>query len=214
MLAFCSLIMLSSAGLGPAQTAKRSPYSFACHSSYFMLEDFAKQSVVTSPDSMKSVQLTSDYKFRVRVGRTVIAEFGLPEISCSIEVGWSPNSTQFFVSYSDAGATGGFHVHLYCLNGNTLHESMVPSLVAGRFKEKHWCETRGNNLFFLGWTPDSKIAFFVAEVYPTSDCGKEMGMYRGYAVNMTNGEIVHAFGEKRTQAIERKCRASGTLVLP
>jgi len=197
-----------------AQSVGHDPYSFGCRSSHYMLDDFEKQPTVSSPDNMKSVQLTKDGKFRVAVGKTILSDFGLPDVSCNVEVGWSPDSSQFFISYSDGGAIGGYHVYLYRIVGRTLEKNPVPTAVAERFKTKHWCESRGNNLFFLDWTPDSKIAFLVAEVYPTGDCGRELGTYRGYAVRLRDGKIVRMFSEKQTDSIEKECRASGRLVLP
>lgn len=190
------------------------PYSFACSSRHYMLEDFEQQPSIPSPDKTKAVQLIKDYKFRVVLGGTVISKFELPDISSNIEVGWSPDSLQFFISYSDSWETGGYHVHLYRVIGNDVRASRVPTQVAERFKRKHWCEARGNNLFFLDWTPNSKIGFFVAQVYPTGDCGKELGLFRGYAVDLEGGTVLRVFDEKQTESIEKNCRASGRLVLP
>ena len=188
--------------------------SFACRSSHYMLDDFEKQPTVSSPDHMKAVQLTKNRKFRVTAGKTILSDFGLPDVSCNVEVEWSPDSSEFFISYSDGGAIGGYHVHLYRIVGSSLRKSRVPALVAERFKTQHWCESRGNNLFFLDWTPDSKVAFLVAEVYPTGDCRKELGVYRGYAVRLRDGKIVRIFDEKQTDSIEKECRTSGRLALP
>lgn len=179
-----------------------------------MLEDSEKEPVMSSPDKTKAIQLTKDYKFRVKVAGTVISELTIKDVSTNIEIGWSPDSPQFFISYSDGGEVGGYHVRLFRLIGQTLTENRGPFTVAERFKAKYWCESRGNNLFFLDWTPDSKVGFFVAEVYPTGDCGKDLGLYRGYAVRLEDRQILHTFGEKETKSIEKTCRASGLLELP
>lgn len=196
------------------QEPAHDPASFACRSSHYMLDDFEKQPTVLSPDKMKAVQLTKGGKFRVTVGKTLLSDFDLPDLSCNVEVGWSPDSSEFFISYSDGGAIGGYHVDLYQVDGNSLTKSRVPMTVAERFKTEHWCESRGNNLFFLDWTPDSKVAFLVAEVYPTSDCGKELGVHRGYAVRLQDGKILQSFSEKLTDSIEKDCRTMGRLSLP
>jgi hypothetical protein len=191
------------------------PSSFACRSTGInTLDDFDKEPTVASPDGRKSVQVTKGYKFRIVTDGSVAATLDFPDVSCGVEIGWSPDSSQFFISYSDGGAVGGYHVHLYRLIGNQVQEDQAPSLVAARFKTEHWCETRGNNLFFLNWTPDSKIVFLVAEVYPTSDCGKQMGQVQGYAVHTDDGTILRVFSEKKTDRIETSCRKSGRLDLP
>ena len=109
------------------------------------------------------------------VATTRYWELSFPEISSNIEIEWSPDSSQFFIAYSDGGEVGRYYVHLYRILGDKLAESQIPSAVAVRFKAKHWCEARGNNLFFLDWTMDSEVGFFVAEVYPDSDCGQRDG---------------------------------------
>jgi len=179
-----------------------------------MLDDFQNQPSVLSPDNARAVRLTKHYRFRVTSGKTVISEFKLPDVSSNIEIGWSPDSSQFFISYSDGGAVGGFHVHLYSLGGTTIQESHTPEVVAGRFKQLHWCQSRGNNLSFLDWTADSKVGFFVAEVYPTGECGKELGLYQGYAVRLQDGKILRVFDEKQTDSIDKSCRVAGRLVVP
>jgi hypothetical protein len=189
-----------------------------------MLDDFDKQPSVSSPDGTKAVQLATEirfpalgdkeYKFRVLIDGALVSTLEFPDLSLNIEVGWSPDSSQFFISYSDGGSVGGYEVHLYRVVGREVKESAIPSAVAARFKAKHWCEARGNNLFFLNWAPDSKIGFFVAEVYPDSDCGNEMGQVRGYAVDLLNGTVLRVFSRKETNAIEKSCRTTGVLALP
>jgi hypothetical protein len=179
-----------------------------------MLEDFEQQPIIPSPDKTKAVQLTKDYKFQVSNNGAVISNFELPDISCYVEVGWSPDSSQFFISYSSGGAIGRYHVYLYRVTENEMKASGVPTQIAERFKRKHWCEARGNNLWFLGWTPNSKTGFFEVGVYPTGECGKELGLSLGYAVNLENGTVSRVFTEKQTEAIEKSCYASGRLVLP
>lgn len=206
---------MASPVLLPSQnTVQHNPSSFACRSTQVnTLDDFEKEPTVNSPDGTKSVQLTKNYKFRVVADGSVASTLDFPDVSCGVEIGWSPDSSQFFVSYSDGGAVGAYHVHLYRLVGNRVQEDQAPSTVAARFKAEHWCETRGNNLFFLNWTPDSKIVFLVAEVYPSSDCGNQRGQFRGYAVS-TSGAILRVFSEKETDRIETSCRKSGRLDLP
>lgn len=197
-----------------AQRATHDSYSFACTSRHYLLGDFEKQPTIFSPDKTKAVQLTKEYKFRVKVANSVISEIKINDVSANVEIGWSPDSSQFFISYSDGGAVGRYRVRLFRLIGQTLTESQVPSTVAERFKTRYWCASRGNNLFYLDWTLDSKVGFFVAEVYPTGDCGKDLGVYRGYEVSLENRKILRVFSEKETDSIEKECRASGRLVLP
>jgi len=178
-----------------------------------MLQDFNKHPRVESPDRKSSIKIGRDWSFYVVRNEKTLRRIYLSEISSNIEIGWSPDSSQFFISYSDGGAIGSFHVRLYQFRGDTVVESRVPEIVAKAFRARHWCESRGNNLSFLDWTPDSKVAFLVAQVYPTGDCGEQFGLFRGYAVDLKSERILRLYGETQTDAIERSCRKSRSLVL-
>lgn len=133
---------------------------------------------LSSPDGKSRILLEPNFTFRVLVGDTVFSKLRYDDIGCCIEVGWSPDSKRFFISYSDSGAVGGYHVHVFSMRDSHLVESNAPKTAYKNFKEQHYCPTRGNNIFFLDFTPDSDNGFFVTEVYPTSDCGREMSRPR------------------------------------
>ena len=38
-------------------------------------------------------------------------------------------------------------------------------------------------------------------VYPTSDCGKELGLYGGYLVRATDGTILRRYSERQLKSI-------------
>jgi hypothetical protein len=116
--------------------------------------------------------------------------------------------------YSNGGAAGGFSVHLFRIAGDRVVQSPATRTVAKTFRARHYCVPRGNNLYFLDWTANSRDVFLVGEVYPTSDCGNQMSFYEGFLANANSGKILRRFGEKETSAIEKSCRASGKLVLP
>lgn len=194
------------------QRLKHDPDTFACASTWFSLDEFEKEPSVISPDGRTRVQLDkNDYSFRVLVGGKEIGRLHYGDISANIEIAWSPDSQQFFISYSDGGAIGNYSVHLFSIKKQRLVKSAAPTVAYRDFKSQHYCRSRGNNIFFLDWTPDSKNVFFVTEVYPTGDCGKEMSKFRGYLVDARTGTIIERFGEKKTTAIEERCRETGTL---
>ncbi|HEV3279643.1 MAG TPA: hypothetical protein VG860_22840 [Terriglobia bacterium] len=142
-----------------AQPQEKNP-RFACVSNFFTLRDFEKQPTVVSPDREKSVQLTRDYMFRVVSSSAVVTDINLPDISSDIEVGWSPDSTQFFISYSNGGETGGYVVHMYRLNRSALTEIGAPAVVAKRFRAKNWCEIAREQFILSGLDARFKSRFF------------------------------------------------------
>lgn len=192
---------------------RQNPVGFACHSRYFAVMSYPKHPDVVSPDGKSEIRLTKAFSFRVMSGRKQIATLSYGDISCCLEVGWSPDSRQFFVMYSDGGAMGGFHTHIFRIAGGRISESPVTRVVANRFQSLHYSATPGINLYILDWTPDSRDVFLIAEVPPVSDYGKNMGFNTGFLADATSGEILRRFGEKETAAIEKNCRAAGSIAL-
>jgi WD40 repeat protein len=174
-----------------------------------MLQDFDFMPSVVSPDGTKRVLLSKDYSFRVFDGKREIGAFHLHELSSNISIVWSPDSDRFAISYSDGGAIGGYHANIYQLERGAIIELPKPPKVAfDDFKKRYYCEERGNNIWFLGWSTDSALAFFVVQVSPTGDCGSIEGKSAGYLVDL-NGNIVAKYDEKSTDAMQASCDKSG-----
>ncbi|HEX7424385.1 MAG TPA: hypothetical protein VF311_10945 [Terriglobales bacterium] len=185
---------------------------FACDARTFGLDSFESQPSVVSPDGKKHVQLVRDYTFTVFVGKDRLTTIDIGDLSCCIEVGWSPDSDQFFIMYSDSGGYALYKTRVYAISGGSISERAISKQAFEDFSSRHSCPARGpNNLFFLGWTKGSRNAFLVTEVIPTGDCGKDWGHYEGYLVDGATGSIVRHYGEKQTTRIEKTCRSVGFL---
>lgn len=185
--------------------------TFACRAQAFQLESFEMEPGVASPDHWKRVQLRKNYTFEVWNRSRQVATFEYRDMNCCVEVGWSPDSTQFFVMYSDSGGNGSFTVHWYTLSDNFVSENHATRAVADDFGLKYSCREGGpNNLFLLGWTRDAKKVLLVTEV-AGRDCGKQLDRYQGYLVDAKDGRVVRRFGEGQTDRIEKSCRAIGAI---
>ncbi len=169
---------------------------------------------VFSPNRKSEVHITRRFGFDIITAGKAIAMLKFQDMSCCIEIGWSPNSGQFFIMYSDGGAMGGFHVRLYRIIGDKLIKSPAVHGVAKEFESRHDSHTPGINIYFLDWTPDSRGVFIIAEVPDVSDYGSRMGLFRGFFVNALTGKVLRRFGESTTLAIEKSCRVKGILSLP
>lgn len=193
----------------------RDPYAFGCDAKTFSLQDFGDPNAfVGSPDGRKRIALAEDGALVVILGSKRLRKIWLNDLSANLEVGWARDSEQFFVSWSDGGAIGGYHVRAFRIaNDARVMELAAPKNAYAEFRKRHYCQARGDNIFMLGWTPDSRQLFLVAEVYPTSDC-EEMGFFRGYLMDAATGRVVKVFGEKETEAIKKKSRAAGSVQLP
>jgi len=56
------------------------------------------------------------------------------------------------------------------------------------FKSRHYCQSRGNNIRALKWLGPSTVLVF-AEVYPDTDCGKDLGYVEGYTLDVRTASM-------------------------
>jgi hypothetical protein len=192
------------------QTANPQEPPFPCESRAFFAQDAGKPAAdVLSPDKQRRVKLDDASTFSVAVRGRTLKTLKYYEMNSNIYVGWSPDSSQFFIMYSN----GNWQVHVFALEGEQVRELALPKSAFDDFKKGHSCATRDNSILFLSWTEDSQKLFLVTEVHPTSDCGTEAGRFQGYLMQVRTGEILRRFNEKETMEIEKQCRASKTLRL-
>lgn len=185
-------------------------FALVCPEQEYTLDAFESgEKAVWSPDHQKKAVLTKDETLQIFNGSRQVGTVELPEIDADLSIVWSPDSAKLAVTYSDSGATGGFHAHVYALSGGSLIELTKPVQVAfDDFKKEHYCEARGDNEYVLGWPEGSKSVFVVAEVYPTSDCGSDMGLERGYLMDLS-GNILRKYSDAVTQRVANSCEKSG-----
>jgi|GEM_PF-2275704 len=129
-------------------------------------------------------------EFSVELERRTIFTFTVPDLSSNAEVLWSPDGKSFALNYSDGGAIGGFHVRLFAIDDDKVTEvSRAIEPAVNEFKSRHYCKTRGNNVTALKWLPDSTRLVLMTDVYPTGDCGPDLGHTEGYVVTIPDGKI-------------------------
>lgn len=191
------------------------PDNLQCHTSIFMLEDFRSGTKgVSSPDQAKRVTLAKDFTFRVLNSDKEIGRIDFKDLSSNVQIVWAPDSRKFSITYSSGGAIGTFRAHVYRIQREAIIElSKLPESASDDFEKKYYCKMRGNNMSALGWQTDSQAIFLVAEVYPTSDCGKIWQQEAGYLVDM-DGNITRHFTKEQTRKIEQECRSRGLTTFP
>lgn len=185
-------------------------FVLTCPVQDYTLQDFDSGSKsVSSPDGRKRAVLAKDGLLHILNGDRRIGTVDLPEISADLSIVWSPDSKKLGVTYSDGGAAGGFHGHVYGLSGNGFVELPKPVEVAfDDFKKDRYCQSRGDNEYVLGWPEGSKAVFVVVEVYPTSDCGPDAGTMLGYLMGL-DGNILHRYSTAVAQRVTDSCEKSG-----
>jgi len=81
-------------------------------------------------------------------------------------------------------------VRVFLIDSTGIHDvsKSVDGAIAD-FKSRHFCKSRGlNNVTALKWIGGSLLLY--TEVYPTSDCGPDLGHLEGYLVQVPEGMIV------------------------
>jgi hypothetical protein len=107
--------------------------------------------------------------------------------------GWlavSPNKSAFAITWSDGGAIGGFHTRVFerTAQGSFAERPAIVQNVIRDFEARHFCKARGDNFSAVGWL-DINHLILEASVYPTSDCGPDLGYTERYVVQLSNGAI-------------------------
>jgi hypothetical protein len=115
------------------------------------------------------------------------------------EVGWSPDSKAFFVTYSDGGNIGTFHVKVFHVNISGLRESEpIPNgrnlLVPKCFDPEY------PNVGAIKWLKDSSRLLIAVEVPPHSSCAS-MGTFRAYEISVPDGKVLKQYGQLRAKAL-------------
>jgi hypothetical protein len=207
--------LLACVGLRAQGTDGLKAKNIECRSRTYMLEDFdSGKTAIVAPNGVNSILLANDGSFRVVRAGTMIGRVKMLDLSADIKIVWSPDSQKFAITFSDGGAEGAFHAHLYELQTNSINELRKPVEVAfNDFRTSYYCPARGNNIYFEGWTQDSDEVLIITEVFPTGDCGGIAGRQAGYLLDL-HGNIVERFTDKQIQAIGAACDKSGHANLP
>ena len=127
--------------------------------------------------------------FILRSGGSVLLSAELKDLDAGVAVTWSKDDASFAVTWSDGGSIGGFHVLAFRISGDKVRELPATRQAFLNFRSRHYCEARGDNLQAYGWDSAERLVL-VASVYPTSDCGADMGYTEGYIVQATTGKIL------------------------
>lgn len=141
--------------------------------------------------------------FVLRRSDKVLLRTPLEGLSASVSVVWSNDQRNFAVTWSDSGASGGFHVRAFHIEGDFVSELPACQKAWNAFKQRHWCAIRGDNIQAYAWLPDSRGLILLLSVYPTSDCGAEMGYTEAYVVEAATGDIQQHWGIKKLNAYMR-----------
>jgi len=142
-----------------------------------------RYTVITNKDETEA-------KFQLTKGSAVLLSTPLKDWSASVSVVWSKEGSSFAITWSDGGAIGNFHVRAFKINDSQVVEEPVTKHAFHSFKARHYCIARGNNIQAYEWSSSGDKLLLVLSVYPTGDCGKDLGHMEAYWVQADNGAIL------------------------
>jgi hypothetical protein len=199
-------LLLCSASRVFAETTKRE----SCQAEVFVPESLARGVSVPSPDGRFRVMLEDrpgqeTARMRVFQDMRSLGEYSLRDLSAGIFLKWSPDSRAFYLMWSDGGAIGAYAVRVFRVSSDAATEVFSTRPAEREFKRRHDCRTRGINVYAVKWLGASDRLLIAAEVYPTGDCGKELGFTLGYAVRVEDGAILERYSARRIGQEMRSC---------
>jgi hypothetical protein len=178
-----------------------------CEADVFVLEDLEKQPRIASPDGRYGVVLTvaseNDEHGEIRVYQDSreLARYAWDRLSGGVFVKWADDSRAVYVMWSNGGRSGGYELRAFRVDDRAVQELPLSATAEAEFDRKYPCETRGHNVYPRRWLKGSREILLTMEVYPAGDCGKNMGVIRGYRVRATDGAILERYSEKQLKAL-------------
>jgi hypothetical protein len=207
MFAACCLVM-SIAAQGQTKLKRQ-----VCQAEVFVPESLKQHRAVSSPDGRFNVVL-GGYRegndcesgwLRVFEGKRLMRQYALQDLSGGIFVKWAPDSSAFYLMWSNGGMIGGYDVRVFRVRDDGIREVPAVAQALKDFTKKHHCHDRGENIFAIRWVGHSDDLIIATEVYPTSDCGEDAGFTAGYLVRIDDGNISERYSQSAIEAEMKKC---------
>jgi hypothetical protein len=186
------------AGAAPPAVARDGIYSKAAIPIWANVGTADKPLKIVSPDERSSVSFwkdSSDGEIKLRLaGRLGQSTMTLnPAVNAELE--WSPDSEAFFITASDGGNVGNYHLLLYTDQNNSLVVRDFSPLIAKAFGNPVKCfDPEVPNIGGIGWQRGHGRLLLAAEIPPHSNCDS-MGTFKAYQVDVVNMHIVDSYSQ-------------------
>jgi hypothetical protein len=141
---------------------------------------------IHNPDSDATTIVTvraNDRSYKTQMGSWVNAELA-----------WSPDSKAFFVTYSDGGNVGTYHVKVVYVDDTGLR--MTEPVANGRRLFVPTCfDPERPNVASIEWLGHESSRLLIAvQVPPHSSCAS-MGTFRAFEIGLPDGNVVSRYGQ-------------------
>jgi hypothetical protein len=202
-----ALILFASLPLrGLARKAEQGSYSSAAHPVWERISGSAAPLVIPSPDQRSRViaRYIEDPLGDERVQLDVSGSVGTLHLDIGPGVGsellWAPDSRAFFVTTSDEGANGSYHLLVVDFFDGQLQSREIAPLIYHRFGQPFRCGAPElPNVAGIGWVRDTHHVWVAAEVLNHSNCDSN-GTFKAYEVDpakMTVDQTLNQLKAKR-----------------
>ncbi|MGP0019263.1 MAG: hypothetical protein ACLPHP_11885 [Candidatus Sulfotelmatobacter sp.] len=115
------------------------------------------------------------------------------------EVAWAPDSKAFFVTYSDGGNVGTYHLKVFYVEPKGLR--VVEPFPSGRVFFKPTCfDPEEPNVGAIKWGADSSRIVIAVEVPPHSSCAS-MGTFRAFEISLKDGKILQHYDQLQAKQL-------------
>ncbi len=138
----------------------------------------------TDPDETHAVTIHADNReYQTRIGSLVNAE-----------AEWSPDSKAFFLTYSDGGNIGTYHVKVVYVTGTEIR-MIEPVLDGSKLFEPNCYGPEFPNVGAVKWVGKGSERLLIAvEVPPHSSCAS-MGTFRAFKIELPTGKVVTTYNQ-------------------
>ena len=169
-------------------------YTSCSHGSCLLVPDDEHPKTFRQGDLNYTV--TESGEFTLIRERKMILSTRLKDLSASVFVAWSERNDWLAITWSDGGAIGNFHTRVFHIAGDKVNEAESVRKAFADFRSRHWCKTRGDNVQAYGWDQKTGALVLVTSVYPTGDCGNDLGHTEAYFVQPKDGAIIKHLSQR------------------
>ncbi len=151
--------------------------------------DGKKAIVVKHPENPASEEThtvlirVGSHVYRTKIGALVNAE-----------AAWAPDSKAFFVTYSDAGGIGTYHVRVVYVSDAGIHA--IEPVPNGRRLFKPTCfDPEMPNVGAIGWIGNGSDRLAIAGVVPPHSSCASMGTFKAFVIHLPDRKVVSEYGQ-------------------
>jgi hypothetical protein len=154
--------------------------------------------MIPSPDGNNAIRITratnpdGDHQVVVKAySREYKTEIGS---LVNAEVAWSPDSKAFFVTYSDGGNVGTYHVKVFYVTKSGLR--IIEPVVSGRKLFAPTCfDPESPNVAAIKWTGLDSSRLLIALLVPNHSSCASMATFRAFEIMLPDGRVIDRFGQ-------------------